>query len=91
MAVVRRVIHEVEHYPDVAITLAHVNIDIEGATGFATVRFVPEVDGEVDASLKTRPKYDFERGQRLLLKLRKHGDRYKVVRGDMGFSLSGAL
>lgn len=87
---VRRVMAEVEHYPSVRIELDHLDIDIE-EHGYARVRFVPRLDGETDEALKERPKYQFQKGQRLALRLRKHGTRWLVVRADMGYSMSGAL
>ncbi|MEZ4268107.1 MAG: hypothetical protein R3F39_17210 [Myxococcota bacterium] len=88
---VTRVMNEVEHYPSVKVTLAHLDISIEDKSGFATVRFVPEFEGEADEALKVHPKYRFEAGQRLRLTLRKDGERYEVLRADMGMSLGGAL
>jgi hypothetical protein len=90
-AAVRRVMNEVEHYPSVKITLAHLDIDLEEKNGIAWVRFLPEFAGEADAALKVHPKYQFEPGQRLRLQLRKDGDRYEVLRADMGMSFGGAL
>lgn len=88
---VRRVMSETEHYPAGAvIELDHLDVDIEEG-GYARVRFVPRLEGEADEALKLRPHYDFERGQRLVLRLRKHGQRWLVVRADMGYSMSGAL
>ncbi len=88
---VTRVMNEVEHYPSVKVTLAHLDIDIEEKTRFAIVRFLPELEGEADSELKVHPKYQFEPGQRLRLQLRRDGDRYEVLRADMGMSLGGAL
>ena len=88
---IRRVMSEVEHYPaGVRVQLAHLDIDIEDH-GYARVRFVPELVGDTDDDLKQTPKYDFQRGQRLLLKLRQHGTRWVVVKADMAYSMSGAL
>ena len=80
----------VEHYPDVTIVLDHLDIDIE-EHGYARVRFVPRLEGDIEEALKQRPKYDFQKGQRLMVRLRKHGTRWLVVRADMGYSMSGAL
>lgn len=91
VSVVRRVIDEVEHYPEVRITLAHLDIEVEEKSRQADVRFLPEFAGEVDLSRKTRPKYEFEKGQRVRLRMRKQGDRYVVERAEMGVSISGAL
>ncbi len=91
VSVVRRVMREVEHYPEVLITLEHLSIHIEDKSGYATARFLPELSGDIDEALKSAPKYDFQRGQRISLRLRKHGPIYKVVKADMGFSVSGAL
>ncbi len=87
---VRRVMAAVEHYPDVTIVLDHLDIDIE-EHGYARVRFVPRLEGDIEEALKQRPKYDFQKGQRLMVRLRKHGTRWLVVRADMGYSMSGAL
>lgn len=88
---VTRVMDEVEHYPSVKVTLAHLDIAIEDKSGFATVRFLPEFEGEADSELKVHPKYQFEPGQRLRLQMRKDGERYEVLRADMGMSFGGAL
>ncbi|MCB9729522.1 MAG: hypothetical protein H6744_08600 [Deltaproteobacteria bacterium] len=88
---VKRVMTEVEQYQPLKVTLAHLDIDLEEKSGLAWVRFVPEYAGEKDPDRKTRPKYDFQPGQRLRLKLRKDGDRYEVLRAEMGMSFSGAL
>ena len=66
------------------------DIDIE-EHGYARVRFVPRLEGDIEEALKQRPKYDFQKGQRLMVRLRKHGTRWLVVRADMGYSMSGAL
>ena len=89
--IVRRVMDEVEHYDDLNIELDHLSIKIEEKTGFATATFLPRFVGDTDAAKKTRPKYTFQKGQRLRVKLRKHGDHWLVVRGDMTVSIRGAL
>ena len=90
-SVVRRIMDEVEHYDDVDITLDHLAVQIEENTGFAHVTFVPRFEGDIDSSKKKRPKYSFKKGQRLRVKLRKHGNDWLVVRGDMTVSIRGAL
>jgi hypothetical protein len=89
--IVRRVMDEVEHYDALDIALDHLAIKIEEKTGFATATFLPRFIGDADAAKKTRPKYTFKKGQRLRVKLRKHGDRWLIVRGDMTVSIRGAL
>lgn len=90
-SIVRRIMDEVEHYEGLDIVLEHLSVKIEEETGFAHVTFVPRFDGTVDASRKKRPKYSFKKGQRLRVKLRRHGDQWLVVRGDMTVSIRGAL
>ncbi|MGM0578520.1 MAG: hypothetical protein ACQEXJ_22540 [Myxococcota bacterium] len=90
-AAVERVMHEVEHIPDLRIELHALDVDVEEETGHATATFRPVFHGEVDEALKRRPKYDFERGRRLRLRLRRHGQRYLVVRADTTFSFGEAL
>ena len=90
-SIVRRVMDEVEHYDGLDIVLDHLSVRIEEEAGFAQVVFLPRFVGETDASRKTRPKYTFKKGQRLRLKLRKHGPQWLVVRGDMTVSIRGAL
>lgn len=90
-SIVRRIMDEVEHYDDLDIVLEHVSVKIEEESGFAHVTFMPRFDGAIDASKKKRPKYTFKKGQRLRVKLRKHGPDWLVVRGDMTVSIRGAL
>jgi hypothetical protein len=90
-SIVRRIMDEVEHYDELDIVLEHLSVKIEENTGFAHVTFMPRFDGYVDASKKKRPKYTFKKGQRLRIKLRKHGPDWLVVRGDMTVSIRGAL
>lgn len=89
--IVRRIMDEVEHYDELEIVLEHLSVKIEEGTGFAHVTFAPRFDGHVDGSKKKRPKYTFKKGQRLRIKMRKHGPDWLVVRGDMTVSIRGAL
>ena len=90
-SVVRRILAEVEHIPDVQIELSHLSIQVEESTGYAIATFLPEFHGDVDMKKKRRPKYEFHKGKRLLVRFRRHGERWLVVRGDMTMSISGAL
>ena len=89
--IVRRIMDEVEHYDGLKIELDHVSVRIEEETGFAYVTFVPRFEGAVDNSRKKRPKYSFQKGQRLRVKFRRHGSDWLVVRGDMTVSIRNAL
>lgn len=90
-AAIRRAIHEVEHIPEVHITLDDLDIDVDVSTKQATASFHPSFQGEVDPSLKRHPKYQFERGKRLIVRLRKHGGLYIVTRVDIGYAFGSAL
>ena len=90
-SVVRRILAAVEHIPEVHIELAHLSLQIDKKTGYATATFLPVFHGDIDLEKKTRPKYEFQKGKRLLIRFRKHGDRWLVVRGDMTMSITGAL
>lgn len=90
-SIVIRAIDEVEHYPDVRIELTHLSIKVEHETGYAAATFLPVFRGETDEAQKHRPKYKFERGQRLKLKFRKHGTTWLMVRADLGVSVRGVL
>lgn len=88
---VRRVMNEVEHYPELHVELENLSIETDPKTGFATAMFLPVIGGVPDETLKKTPKYQWDKGKRLRLKLRKHGDRYLVVRADMGYSFGAAF
>ena len=90
-AVVHRIMSAVEHIPDVRIELDHLQVKIDEKTGYATATFLPVFHGDADRELKVRPKYEFHKGRRLLVRFRRHGDLWLVVRGDMTMSLTGAL
>ena len=90
-AAVRRAIHEVEHIPDVRIEMEDLDIDVQTSTRQATVSFRPVLDGAVDPSLKKHPKFSFERGKRLIVRLRKHDGVYLVNRADIGYAFKAAL
>jgi len=90
-SVVHRIMSEVEHIPEVRIDLNHLQLKIDKKSGYATATFLPEFHGDADQELKVRPKYEFHKGKRLLVRLRRHGERWLVVRGDMTMSLTGAL
>ena len=89
--VVHRIMSEVEHIPEVRIELDHLQLKIEEKTGYATATFLPAFHGDADQELKVRPKYEFHKGRRLLVRFRRHGERWLVVRADMTMSLTGAL
>jgi len=88
---IRRAIHEVEHIPDVLVEFEGLDIDINASTRQATASFRPVLLGEVDSSLKRHPKFDFERGKRLIVRFRKHGGLYLVTRADIGYAFGSAL
>jgi len=88
---VRRAIHEVEHIPDVRIELEDLDIDLQTSTRQATASFRPVLDGDVDPSLKKHPKFSFERGKRLIIRMRKHDGVYLVNRADIGYAFKAAL
>ena len=42
-------------------------------------------------TLKKHPKFQFERGKRLIVRLRKHSGLYIVTRVDIGYAFGAAL
>ena len=90
--VVRRTLHEVEHYDEVKIELASLSIDVDSKRGMAKVGFRPVFHGDADTDRKRHPKYQFSKGQKLILQLRRYGDgEWRIYRATVGFSLSDAL
>ena len=90
-AAIRRAVHEVEHIPEVLVEFEDLDIDIDASTHRATATFRPVLAGDVDPSLKRHPKFDFERGKRLIVRLRKHDGLYLVTRADIGYAFGAAL
>ena len=90
-AAIRRAVHEVEHIPEVRIVFEDLDIDIDASTKQATATFRPVFEGAVDPALKRHPKFQFERGKRLIVRLRKHDGLYLVTRADIGYAFGAAL
>ncbi|MDP6944653.1 MAG: hypothetical protein QF464_10930 [Myxococcota bacterium] len=90
-AAVRRAVHEVEHIPEVFIELEDLDIDVDESTRRATATFRPALSGDVDSSLKKHPKFNFERGKRLIVRMRKQDGLYIVTRADIGYAFKAAL
>jgi hypothetical protein len=88
---VKRAISEVEHMPEVRIEMEGLKIDIDESAQRATATFRPILSGDVDPSLKKRPKFNFERGKRLIVRLRKQDGLYVVTRADIGYAFGAAL
>ncbi len=88
---VRRAVHEVEHIPDVVVEFEDLDIDIDASTKQATATFRPVLTGNVDPSLKRHPKFNFERGKRLIVRLRKYDGLYLVTRADIGYAFGAGL
>jgi len=90
-AAIRRAVHEVEHIPEVRIVFEDLDIDIHADTKQATASFRPVFEGTADPALKKHPKHQFERGKRLIVRLRKHDGLYVVKRVDIGYAFGAAL
>jgi hypothetical protein len=90
-AAVKRVISEVEHIPNVRVEMEGLKVDVDETSRRATATFRPVLSGDVDSSLKKHPKFDFERGKRLIVRLRKHDGLYVVTRADIGYAFGAAL
>ena len=87
----RRAIQEIEHIPDCVIELEGLSLDLDKKRGRAVVSFRPVMVGAIDETLKKHPKLGFDRGRRLILRLKKVGGVYLLERADMGYALSAGL
>ena len=88
---VKRAISEVEHMPEVKIEMEGLKIEVDESARRATATFRPILSGDVDPSLKKHPKFNFERGKRLIVRLRKQDGFYVVTRADIGYAFGAAL
>jgi hypothetical protein len=88
---VQRAIQEIEHIPDCRIELEGLSLDLDKKRKRAVVSFRPVFEGAVDESLKKHPKLGFDRGRRLILRLKKVAGIYLLERADMGYALSAGL
>lgn len=88
---VKRAISEVEHMPEVQIEMEGLKIEVDESARRATATFRPVLSGDVDPSLKKHPKFNFERGKRLIVRLRKQDGLYVVTRADIGYAFGAAL